>query len=82
MSKRAGGATHQLDPVALYWRLDRVRLDAELSWRAVAREIGVQSSTFTRLSKGQPPSVDALVSILVWMEMDEPLAGLIKEAPE
>lgn len=61
------------------WVLDTSQLAAaiatvarhrEISMRDVARETGLSPSTLTRLSKGQQPDADALVSLLFWLKAD------------
>lgn len=63
-------ATHQLDCQRLYNLLDNRRMQLCLSWRAVCRETRVSSSTITRLSHGEPPSADLLVTLLWWARAD------------
>ncbi len=42
--------------------------DHEVSLRAVADEIGVRSSMFTRMRLGQRPDADSLISLLFWLD--------------
>lgn len=70
-------SSHLLNTQALYERLDQVRRDAEMSWRGVAKDVGIQSSTLTRIKCGHAPSAHALVSLLIWLEMDSGLSSLI-----
>jgi transcriptional regulator with XRE-family HTH domain len=51
----------------LYVALDRQRRRRRLSWRDVAREVGVSPSSLTRLSHDQAPSVDGLVRLMGWL---------------
>ena len=46
----------------------------EISYREVARIIGVGPSLFTRLNDGYPPNADALVSLLMWLDPEAKLA--------
>ena len=39
----------------------------ELSWRAVARELGMPPSTFSRIARQQGMSADTLVRVLGWL---------------
>lgn len=60
--------THRLDVAALYSALDTARRRQRLSWRDIARQAGIPSSTFARLGlDGRRPSADALVSLLTWL---------------
>jgi transcriptional regulator with XRE-family HTH domain len=61
-------ARHVLNVAALYAALDQQRGEDGLSWRQVAAETGLSPSTFTRLADGQRPDVDALCSLLVWLQ--------------
>jgi transcriptional regulator with XRE-family HTH domain len=54
---------------ALYSALDAKREAEGLSWREVARAIGVNHSIFTRLSKGHRPDVDTFVTLTGWLGM-------------
>jgi hypothetical protein len=63
-------STHRLDTTKLASDVDRARRAGapdELSYREVARQIGVGSSLFTRLNDGLPPGADSLCSLLVWL---------------
>jgi transcriptional regulator with XRE-family HTH domain len=57
----------EVDVAALYSALDSKREADGLSWRELAREIGVNHSIFTRLSKGHRPDVDTFVSLTGWL---------------
>jgi hypothetical protein len=62
--------THQLDVAKLARDVDRRRAagkPGEIPFREIARQIGVGPSMFTRLSKGQRPDVDSLLSLLMWL---------------
>lgn len=54
---------------ALYSALDAKRAAESLSWRDVARRVGVNHSIFTRLAKGHRPDVDSFVSLTGWLGM-------------
>lgn len=74
---------------ALYSALESKRDSEGISWRELAREIGVNHSIFTRLSKGHRPDVDTFVTLTGWLglsperfvEGDEP-AGPSEETME
>lgn len=40
---------------------------AQPSLRAVARQLAIPPSTFTRIEQGKSPSAEALLKILVWV---------------
>ena len=51
-----------VDTTALYSALLDKKEEEGLSWRAVAAEIGIHSSVFTRLYKGSRPDMDTVFS--------------------
>lgn len=57
----------RLNTDALYGALDAERLARELSWRQLAKEVGVSPSTMTRLANGQRPDVDAFAALVRWL---------------
>lgn len=59
----------QVNVSALYSALDSKREAEGLSWREVARAIGVNHTIFTRLSQGKRPDVDTFVSLTGWLGM-------------
>lgn len=61
---------HRLDVQQLYAHLDWKRKQAGRSWRAVAREVGVNQSLFSRLKAGHAPDAHALVTLLAWLDLD------------
>lgn len=64
-------SSHRLDTVALARAVDRARRAGapdEMSYREVARQIGVGPSMFTRLNDGYPPNADLLCSLLMWLD--------------
>lgn len=75
-------STHRLDVPELRQALDKQRQDRGMSWRQVARECGVSPPMFTRLDAGHAPDVHGLVSLLVWLGLDTPIAHLIKPRQE
>ena len=58
-----------LDTNALYAALDAKRQSRELSWRQLAKEVGVNPSTMTRLANGQRPDIDAFAALVRWLAM-------------
>ncbi len=59
--------TYRIDTKALYALLDTHRKNQGISWREVARQTGMSSSSFTWISKGKAPNSHALVTLLIWM---------------
>lgn len=65
--------SHRLDTVKLARDVDRCRRAGapdEVSYREIARLIGVHPSMFTRLNDGYKPEADALCSLLMWVNPD------------
>lgn len=60
-------ALRSLNVPAFYAALSNKRDAEEKSWREVAREVGVCSSIFTRMSKGHRPDVDTAVTLAAWL---------------
>jgi transcriptional regulator with XRE-family HTH domain len=71
-------STHLLDVPELYRRLDVRRRERGLTWRQIADRVDVSPSTFSRLADGNRPDADALVSLLVWLDLDTDIAIMIK----
>lgn len=67
---------HRLDVPELHQLLDTQRRARGLSWRGIARETGLGSSTLTRIRHGQAPDAHALVSLLVWLNLDTDIARI------
>jgi transcriptional regulator with XRE-family HTH domain len=57
----------QLDVSALYSALDAERRARDISWRQLAKEVGVSPSTLTRLANGHRPDVDAFAALVHWL---------------
>ncbi|MFL6096003.1 MAG: helix-turn-helix domain-containing protein [Blastococcus sp.] len=71
-------SSYQLDVPELRRRLDQRRRERGLDWKQVAAATGVSASTFSRLADGKRPDADALVTLLVWLDLDTDVALLIK----
>jgi hypothetical protein len=70
-------STHRLDTSKLMRDVDRARRAGapdEISYRQVADLIGVRSSVFTRLGRGDSPTADSLCSLLMWLNPRASLA--------
>jgi transcriptional regulator with XRE-family HTH domain len=71
-------SAYELDVPELRRRLDARRRERGLSWRDLAETVDVSPSTFSRLADGRRPDADALVSLLVWLDLDTDIAYLIR----
>lgn len=71
-------SAYLLDVPELHRRLDARRRERGLTWRQIASVTGLSSSTFSRIADGNRPDADALVTLLVWLDMDTDVAYLIK----
>jgi hypothetical protein len=69
-----------VDIAAFYAALDRQRQDEGLSWRALGRALEIPASTFTRLSQGAGPDVDAFAVMVHWLGM--PVAAFLVPPPD
>ncbi len=71
-------STYLLDVPELRRRLNERRQQQGLTWRQLADLVDVSPSTFSRLADDKRPDADALVSLLVWLDLDDGLAHVIK----
>jgi hypothetical protein len=69
---------YRLDIAELHRRLDAQRQARGLSWRAVARDAGVGPNVLHRSGRGHAPDAHALVSLLVWLDLDTDIVHLIE----
>lgn len=58
-----------IDPALLYSALDAARQERQLSWRALARAIGVSPSLLSRLGNGLKPDTDGFATLVAWLRM-------------
>ena len=73
-------STYRLNTTKLAADVDQARRAGapdEISYREVARRIGVGPSLFTRLNDGYPPNSDALCSLLMWLNPKGKIADYI-----
>ena len=56
-----------VDVGALYAALDQQRRQQDLTWRKLAKGIGISPSTFTRMAQGGHPDVDTFVALCSWL---------------
>lgn len=58
----------RFDTNRFYTELNQERTTRGLSWRAIAAELGIAHSTFTRMhTKHQAPSADTLAKMVAWL---------------
>lgn len=57
----------EIDTTALYSALLEKKEEEGLSWRAVAAQLGLHSSIFTRLYKGSRPDMDTVLVLTSWL---------------
>lgn len=58
-----------VDVAALYGALEGARAQKELSWREVARQVGVSASTMSRLAQGLSPDITAFARMIRWLNV-------------
>jgi transcriptional regulator with XRE-family HTH domain len=58
-----------VDVGGLYAALDAARASKKLSWRQLAKEIGVSPSTMTRMGNSQKPEINAFAAMVRWLNM-------------
>lgn len=71
-------SAYLLDVPELYRRLDARRVAKGLRWKDVAEIVGISAPTFSRIASGSAPDAHALVSLLVWLDLDTDIAYLVK----
>jgi transcriptional regulator with XRE-family HTH domain len=59
----------RIDVQGLYAALDAERSARGLSWRQLAKEIGVSPSLLSRLSNGLRPDADGFATLVRWLNM-------------
>ena len=58
-----------VDVRALHAALDKARESEGLSWRQLAKEIGVSASTISRMANNLKPDVTAFAAMTSWLRM-------------
>ena len=58
-----------INTAALYSALDAARQERQLSWRALAGEVGVSPSLLSRLGNGLKPDTDGFATIIAWLRL-------------
>lgn len=71
-------STHVLDVPELHRRIDQRRREQALTWRQLATRLDLSASTLSRLGDGHRPDADALVTLLVWLDLDDGAVYVIK----
>ncbi|MFJ7297589.1 helix-turn-helix domain-containing protein [Streptomyces collinus] len=71
-------SAYQLDVPELRRRLDARRQERGLTWRQLAEQVDISPSMFSRLADDKRPDADALVTLLVWLDLDTDIAIMIK----
>lgn len=71
-------SAYVLDVPELYRHLDERRRERGLTWRQLADVVRVSPSTFSRMTDGRKPDADALVTLLVWLDLDADVVYFIK----
>jgi len=59
----------RIDVQGLYAALDAERTAREMSWRQLAKEIGVSPSLLSRLGNDQRPDADGFATLVRWLNM-------------
>ena len=71
-------SSHRLDIPELRRRLDQRRIQRGLTWQELAVAVDLSPSLFSRLAAGLRPDADALVTLLVWLDLDTDVCVMIK----
>lgn len=58
-----------IDTGALYAALDAARQERHLSWRSLAKEVGVSPSMLSRLGNGLKPDADGFATLVAWLNL-------------
>lgn len=58
-----------VDVQALHAALDAARTEKGLSWRQLAKDLGVSASTISRMANGLKPDVTAFAAMTTWLHM-------------
>jgi len=58
-----------IDTALLYSSLDAARQERGLSWRGLAKGIGVSPSLLSRLGNGLKPDTDGFATLVAWLRL-------------
>lgn len=74
----------KVDVRLLHTALDKARESRGLSWRQLAKEIGVSASTISRMANDLKPDLTAFAAMTTWLKMpsEEFYAGRAAEASD
>lgn len=61
--------TSAVDVKALHAALDAARIERDLSWRQLAKELDVSASTISRMANGLRPDIEAFAAMTTWLRM-------------
>jgi transcriptional regulator with XRE-family HTH domain len=56
-----------IDVSALYGALDSRRITENMSWRGLAKQLGLSASVFTRLAQGREPEASSYFAMTEWL---------------
>ena len=70
---------HVLDVPALAAAVTSVIRHRKISMREVAAETGLSPSTLTRMTQGQKPDADGLVTLLAWLNADAASFAVLRD---
>lgn len=59
----------QVNVQSLYAALEAARQNRGLSWRSLAKEVGVSPSLLSRLGNGFKPDADGFATLVTWLGM-------------
>lgn len=59
----------EVDVRSLHTALDRSREARGMSWRQLAKDLGVSASTISRMANGLKPDVTAFAAMTTWLNM-------------
>lgn len=71
-----------VDVKVLHATLDAARAEKGLSWRQLAKEIGVSASTISRMANGLKPDVTAFAAMTTWLCMPAETFYVISAQPD
>lgn len=73
-----------VDVLALHAALDATRTARGLSWRQLAKELGISASTISRMANGLRPDVTAFAAMTTWLDMsaDDFIVGATRQDEE
>ena len=58
---------NKVDVTSLHAALDQRRQTEGLSWRQLAKKLGISPSTLSRMAQGHKPDVDSFATLIRWL---------------